>query len=288
MRRQRQNLQGWIECVKDESRNDPATIQGYSNFLETISAGDLGKLTYSMMMEEDSPVHRVFKCQMQEMPLGNALGLNRLLQEHEETVAKFGDLAKSILAKPHFATWADESETLPEIGKEMMKEMTSGRMAQALQNRMQLAEFTLRSETSGDMAATMATLTKMLEKETSFSNTSWKKLDEIHDQMACVAMKHKDWVTALRHLNERWDLHESNAMVAGGETRLYCQFIICYSRLPTLSMAAMWSRMAASTMPGQAHEVWRFLEEEAPEVLQHLIEGEKYTGGLTQQLLALI
>lgn len=287
MRTQWQNLQGWIECVKDESRNDPATVQGYSGFLKIIRAGDLGKLSYSMM-EEDSPFHDAFKCLMQEMPLRDALGLNRLLQEHEETVAKFGDLAKSILAKPHFATWADESETLSDVGKQMMKEMTSGRMAQALQNRMQIAEFTLRYETSDDMAATMATLTKMLEKETSFSNTSWKKLDEIHDKMACVAIKHKDWVTAIRHLNERWDLHESNATVAGGETRLYCQFIICYSKLPNLSMAAVWSRMAASTMPGQAHEVWSFLEEEAPEVLQHLIEGEKYTGGLTQQLLALI
>ena len=288
MRTQWQNLQGWIECVKDESRHDPATVQGYSGFLKTIRAGDLGKLSYSMM-EEDSPFYDAFKCLMQEMPLRDALGLNRLLQEHEETVAKFGDLAKSILAKPRFATWgADESETLSDVGKQMMKEMTSGRMAQALQNRMQIAEFTLRYETSDDMAATMATLTKMLEKETSFSNTSWKKLDEIHDGMACVAMKHKDWVTAIRHLNERLDLHESNATVAGGETRLYCQFIICYSKLPNLSMAAVWSRMAASTMPGQAHEVWRFLEEEAPEVLQHLIEGEKYTGGLTQQLLALI
>lgn len=206
MRTQWQNLQGWIVCVKDESRNDSATIQGYSDFLKTTRAGDLGKLSYSMMMEEDSPVHKAFKCQIREMPLRDALGLNRLLQEHEETVAKFGDLAKSILAKPHFATWADESETLPDIGKEMMREVTSGRIAQALQNRMQIAEFTLRYETGGDMSATMATLTQMLERETFFSNTSWKKLDEIHDMMACVAMKHKDWITAIRHLNERLNL----------------------------------------------------------------------------------
>ncbi|KAL8672794.1 MAG: hypothetical protein Q9168_002758 [Polycauliona sp. 1 TL-2023] len=260
MRAQWQNLQGWIQCIRDESTTNPETIRGYGDFLKTIGPGEFHKF-YLDMMKEGSPLYDAHKCLMQDMPLRDSMGLNGLLQQHEKVVAKFGNLAKSILEKPLFNTFAGhQEETMSEFTQQWTKEMASGSLASSLQDAMDIGEFNLRFLTSEDMASTMAALTKLLERETSFCNISYTKLDQLHDMMACVALKHEDWVVAIRHLDERWHLYRgaTNSFTCeGGITRL------CF---------------AAVTMPGRAFAVHGFLEEAAPEVLRHLMEYGLFGG----------
>ncbi|KAL9597707.1 MAG: hypothetical protein Q9219_004964 [cf. Caloplaca sp. 3 TL-2023] len=265
MRTQWQNLQGWIQCVSDERPNDPEALQGYGDFIKTIGAGKFRKFMLSLM-KDDHPLHEAFKCLMTEVPLRDAWNLNGLLQENEGTVASFGTLAKSLFAKPLFTILHDQGEDLSGLADEIANDP----MLSVIQDAMDDAEYALRFETD-DMQSTMATLEKRLTRETSFKNTSLEKLDQIHDMMAAVAMKHHDWIVAIQQLDERWKLQQGIG-TAEQTVRMCCQYIYCYARLPSLKKAKMWLLKAIAASPGEVTELCHFLEAKAPEVFRHIKE----------------
>lgn len=144
------------------------------------------------------------------------------------------------------------------------------------QESIQLIEFALRfNSDDGDGTTTLAILTEMLERETSYHNTSWKKLDGIHGMMMAVATEQEDWITAIRHLDERWKLQDGVG-TAEEKLGLCCQYVLCYARLRDLESAWRWVTAAvnvARTMDEGSErmkELLGLLMKEAPEVVSYM------------------
>ena len=233
VRTQSNNLQSWIGCVAHGRPRDDERVNAMNGFLNSIMAGGLPNHVASLS-QEDHPLHLPFKTMFTEIPYKHAFNLEAILEDHKETVKAFGTLAKSILDRPVSYVWHGLSDTDPRKPfdvSDLRQVLTDGRIKSSGLEAMQLAEYALRYVADDkDGIDTKATLNDMLEKETSYHGTNWRKLEGIHEMMMDVAFKHEDWTDALRHLDERQTLQEG---VASQEekVRLWTDYTICYARM---------------------------------------------------------
>ena len=281
VRTQWNNLQSWLGCLFEEMPENPKRRRDLNEFLQTVQSGKMMDSILDLTQEQN-PLHQPFRQRITEIPYQKAFGLDQLLEDHKETVACFGTLAKSLLSEPICNVWKGLSDKGPQEAFDMSEffqgALSAWRTESAFQEVMQLIEYGLRyASEDGDGASTMATLTDMLVKETSFHNTSWRKLEHIHELMMFVAFKHQDWVIALRHLNERLSLQEGGATAAEKEL-LCCQFILCHAKLGDLESARQWCINAVLVIVTMERKRERLinlaaiLANEAPGVLTYIYE----------------
>ena len=129
----------------------------------------------------------------------------------------------------------------------------------------------------------MATLDEMLDRETDVSNTSWRKLAQIHYLLLAGATKHNDWTQAIRHLDELSELfRHADSPYANCENdddifESLCHYTVCYANSDDLEMATKYyakAILATRDMDSgnqRLRERVDYVRREAPAVLAYSV-----------------
>lgn len=271
MRVQALHLQDRLACVIEERPMDPKSRAAMADWLETIKVGGMTEFSLGLA-QKTHPLHVPFRQGFEEASFQEVFGIPAILKENAQSIARSGGLAKSILAAPIANILKGALGWTPDVSFDLtslLENLTNAQTSGGEYELMQVFEYkyTLHLNSSSDRAATTATLNTMLETETNFSNTGWRKLAQIHHMLYAVAVKYADWAQAIHHLDERSQLFRSgdlpwaNCHDIEEILELLCQYIFCYARHDKLEMVATcyWKAIFVITKAEDRVERWREL-----------------------------
>ena len=275
------NLQDWLAHIVEETsrEGDRRSVMSYGDdFWKTIGVGRFADHLFSWVQETD-PMHNLLQDAM-NMPFQTFCGLEEILKDNSQSVARFSGLTKSILATPVAKLYMTESTPTTDEKSDLFSLLIL--KSTLLQEEMLFIEFWLRLTSSSDRAATMAVLNAALDRETNVSRTSWRKLAQIHNLLFTAASKHNDWGQAIRHLDELSKLFRSgdcpyaNCDDDDEIFTLLFQYISCYAKFNELEKAAAYFNEASEIMKtmddsetGLQH-LTGFVTVEAPALLDYM------------------
>ncbi|TAQ86721.1 hypothetical protein B7494_g4952 [Chlorociboria aeruginascens] len=240
------NLQQWIICVVELRKMDDPNLEGEiaeaaKAFGGAFKPGKLKEIFAQVSNLEEANTRLV------------STEMEKLFVWEKAAIAKFGTLAKQIIAEPvvnNFkgVTKGDLSDlSFANILNTFAKDYPD--LGAAMNAKYDELEFAFRF-VGGDSEGAKANLTAALEKETSSNNTDWRTLSQLHDRLYGIACQDNDWLTALQHLEKQQEIQRERA-----EPRevfwLQTKFALAYDNLQRPSEAGrrmLNAREIAETM----------------------------------------